>query len=223
MTTSYTVSKRGHKLPFWSVDDDYAFALGMLCMTWSALDHALQETFQWMLGADVETTAIIAGGLDRMEARSTPIKKLLVHHAFEQSHAEFINNLLNRITVEIAPTRNRLIHDRWWLTGEGAMKRVDRRASLKKVQSHRSATLEFNSAQVVKIPEIERLADYIRTVEAALWHLNIQLDIWRNLGWPPRFEKRWSPASKPNTRLIRHQSDTLENGEWPEESDFQTD
>ena len=74
MDADYTVTKKGHKLSFWSVVDDYAFALGQLCMAWSALDHDLQDTFRWLANVDGETAAIITTGLERVEARATPIK-----------------------------------------------------------------------------------------------------------------------------------------------------
>jgi hypothetical protein len=222
MSSPYTVSKPDHKFPFWSVVDDYALALGQLSMGWAALDHTLQETFQWILGTDVETAAIMASGLDSIESRATPIKKLLVHHNFESDQIDFINKLLNRVVNEIGPLRNRHIHDRWWLT-EGGMKRVDRRATVKKPQSRQRPSLDFNSEKTVNLSEIEQLTEYIYTIEIALWHLNIQLHIWRNKGWPPRYDKRWYPACKEKTRLARHPSILQARPEWPEPSDFQTD
>ena len=98
MEPNYTVTKKGHKLPFWSVVDDYAYALGKLSMAWSALDHDLQETFQWLVGTDEKTAAIITTGLERVEARAAPIRKLVVSQDIQPELADFVGALMNRIT-----------------------------------------------------------------------------------------------------------------------------
>lgn len=222
MAKAYTVTKGGHKLPHWTKIDDYRFALGSLCMAWSQLDHTLQETFKWLVGTDDETTAIITTGLERAEARATPIKRLAVHHGFEPQLVDFLTGLLNRVTIEIGPKRNRLIHDRWWLGGSG-MYHVDRRAAVKSAQSRQAPTLQFNTEHSVSPQEIDLLTEYTNTVEAALWELNIQLGLWRDCAMTPRYDGRWSPACKPRTRLLRSQALGTAQTEWPLEADFHTD
>ncbi|MBU7579036.1 MAG: hypothetical protein KAF27_00990 [Porphyrobacter sp.] len=202
--------------------DDYAYALGRLSMAWSALDHDLQETFQWLVGTDEETAAIITTGLERVEARAAPIKKLVVSQGIQPELADFIGALMNRITNEIGPERNRLIHDRWWLA-QGGMERVDRRAAIKKAQSHQPASLQFNTSKLVQVSEINLLREYTHTVQEALWHLNIHLGLWRTHGVRPRLETRWTPACKPKTRLTRHQGIREDYSEWPQSDDFHTD
>lgn len=222
MGPDFNVTKVGHKHPFWSVIDDYAFALGKLCMAWSALDHDLQETFQWLVGTDDETASIITTGLERLEARATPIRKLVVSQKFQPDLADFICSLMSRITNEIGPERNRLIHDRWWLES-GGMAKVDRRAAIKKAQSHQPASLQFNTSKVIQVSDIDRLTEYTKTVQEALWHLNIRLGLWRTHSVRPRLETGWLPASLPKTRLIRHQGVPTENSDWPQSADFHTD
>jgi hypothetical protein len=222
MSAPYTVSKPDHKLPFWLIVDDYAFALGELCMVWSSLDHTLDEVFEALVGCEREMTTILTGNMDRLEARAILIEKMLVHFQIECELSAFVTGLMHRITKEISPLRNRYVHDRWYLA-KGGMSKNDKRSRIQRSQAFHQKSITFDETELVRSSEINRLSENINTITSALHYVIIKLRVWQTSGLLLAHDTKWNPACKPRTRLHLPPPHLPKSREYPQESDFVTD
>ena len=128
----------------------HARAIGELCMSWAALEHAVDRLLEPLLDCDRGTAAAIASATDRLAARIDIIRRLLVHQELNGPWRDWIEKVLNRITNEVAPARNRCVHDRWRIQ-RGLIMKIDKRASIARPQSHHPQQLIFDTVPAKKL------------------------------------------------------------------------
>ena len=205
-----------------NIMQDHARSIGELCMSWAALDYAIDRLFDPLLGCDKAVTASLTSSMEKMEARIAAIRRILVQEGISKAWSNWIDGLFRRILDEIAPIRNRYVHDRWQMK-RGELQKIDKRASSKKLQAFQSNQLIFDTTKAIPTKDVDRLREYIDTVLWAIEIAAMDLEEWRTTKQmrPPR--EQWIPACKPRTRMDRFPIVIAWNGEQRLPFEYVTD
>lgn len=140
-------------------------AVGRLATAWAGLDTAVDSLFEPLLDCSEAQVACIL--VENVSARCDMLKRLLHVEPLSPSFTDWVTSLLNRASAELAPLRNRYIHDASVVT-HAAVHRTDKRAKIGKLQSRQKRSLIYKTVHEVKSEDIERLSDCISTVTLAL-------------------------------------------------------
>jgi hypothetical protein len=189
--------------------DNHAQEIGHLCITWASMDRMIDHLFRPLLGCSAEQVACIL--VENIDTRCTMLKRLLVVADVPTNWLEWIVALLNRASNELAPLRNRVVHDAWRISENKAM-RIDKRAKIAKSQSRGKGQLSFDTEHPMEADEITLLDQKVSTVAIALRVAAIALDRWQIEGRFPELDPQWLPACKLAARCPDYQLD----GESPE-------
>jgi hypothetical protein len=176
--------------------DKHSRKLGHICIAWAALDKSIDDMFPLLLGCSEAHAACILA--EKIGTRCEQLKKLLHLSNLDHDWTEWACALLARASGELAPLRNRYVHDLWQIQPKPV--RLDRRAKIRKPQSHQKAEFAFNTEYPTGYKELERLSTCISTVSTALGVATESLQRWRAEGLPPALDPQWSPACKPNAQ-----------------------
>jgi hypothetical protein len=190
----------------------HARAIGELCISWAALDHAIDELLEPLLNRDRQIIACISSSLDKLGPRVEISKRLIVHEGLSEQWQDWFSDIFSRITDEIAPLRNRYVHDRWRMK-RGEMLRIDSRAVVKRVQAHQPKTLVLDAVHVTPVDEVDRLRANVETVTYAINIASYDLSCWRKTGQLRPLRTQLIPASKPRSRMDRFPVMIVWNGE----------
>lgn len=180
-----------------AISDAHAAALGYLCRSWAGLDARVNQLFEPLLQCSATQIACIVP--ENVGQRCEALKRLLYIEPIPDPLVAFAVGLLDRVSGELAPLRNRLIHDGWSITKEETS-RIDKRAKLGKPQSHQPMTVIHETKHPTQLEEIKHVGSRIGTVQFALWALIHVLRRWRSKGQVPELDVQWLPAA---TRLSR--------------------
>jgi len=110
-------------------------ALGHLCAVWASLDRAINALLQNLLDCSEAQVACLATQMDPVASRCALARQLIYTMTEQQWWIADYLILVNGITNQLGPLRNRCIHDSWEFH-EKAINRVDRRAKLSKTGAH---------------------------------------------------------------------------------------
>lgn len=105
----------------------HAMNLGQLCMSWAALDRVIDDLFEPLLDCSAAQVASIVTNVDNISARCDILKRFLHLEPVGDEFREWLVAVLNRVSNELAPLRNRYIHDHWSVKLD-AIVRTDKRA-----------------------------------------------------------------------------------------------
>jgi hypothetical protein len=180
-----------------AITDAHAAALGYLCLSWAGLDSAVNRLFEPLLKCSSAQIGCIVP--ENVRLRCEALKRLLHIEPLPDPLVSFAVGLLDRASGELAPLRNRLIHDGWSITKDQTT-RIDRRAKLGKPQSRRRIRVVHDTKHPTQLEEINRVSERISTVQIALSALIHVLQRWRSEGRIPELDVQWAPAA---TRLSR--------------------
>jgi hypothetical protein len=180
-----------------TISDAHAAALGYLCRSWAGLDSTVNQLFEPLLQCSSAQIACIVP--ENVGLRCEALKRLLHIEPLPDPLVSFAVGLLDRVSGELAPLRNRLIHDGWSIT-KAEPSRIDKRAKLGKTQSRQRTTVIHETKHPTELEEIKRVDGRIGTVQFALWALIHVLRRWRSDGQVPELDVEWLPAA---TRLSR--------------------
>ena len=181
---------------------DHARAIGELCMSWAALDSAIDELLEPLLNCDRTTAASISSSIDRLEPRVEIAKRMIVHADFGEDWQKWFFAIFQRITDELGPQRNRYVHDRWRMR-RGEMQRIAKRAVIEKGQAYQALKLTFDHEHVTPVGEVDRVRSCVDTVTYAIELAANDLRDWRIKGRLRRLRTLLVPASKRRTRMDR--------------------
>lgn len=121
----YTLSPEPD-LPFRIYDlnlEHHATALGYLCFEYAKLELQLGGLIEALLKCSSEARrAIVDATGTSIATRCTLIKKLAHTIPFSDEWRDLLSDVLDKITNQIAPIRNRLVHDIWL---DGQPKQLD--------------------------------------------------------------------------------------------------
>lgn len=99
---------------WWPGLEHHATAIGYICMTYASLEFSINRMIEYALRCSPDQRrAIVDASGARLETRCILLLKLV--NINQPSHQFFqdLEETLNCISGEIAPLRNRLIHDPW--------------------------------------------------------------------------------------------------------------
>lgn len=188
--------------------DEYAVAVGNLASAWAGLDHRVDELFEPLLNCSEEKVACIT--VENIATRCEMLKKLLHTERLPSKWTAWVEGLLNRTANELAPLRNRFIHDSWGMSKTGFL-RIDKRAKVGKVQSRQRPKLTYKTEHPTSVEDVYKLTMCVGTVSFALWAATHTLRLWRLEGRRLRLSRQWLPASMPTARC----SNMIVNGSAP--------
>lgn len=190
----------------WKKQDRHALSIGNLCMTWAALDRILDDLFEPLLQCSSAQVASIITNLENVSARCDILKRLLVNEAPSEAYREWLTALLDRVSGELSPLRNRYVHDHWTVNNLEIV-RTDKRAQIGKAQSRQPLTLRFDTRHVTDPKDVDNLTHRITLVLAMLAFAENDLRIWRHRGQPLEPHPEYIAASKPRARYTTRQED----------------
>jgi len=162
----------------------HMIALGRLCVTWSYMERLLNETLPPLLGCSDAQAAVIATEMSGTSTICNMLKTLAYADAPSPEWRDSFEKVLNQISGELAPIRNRYVHDYWTLS-EGSIERLDQRAKLQKPQAFKDKGLHFNSWHTAKPGEIDDLSAKAAIFIMILYAARSDLIKWRQLGKTP--------------------------------------
>jgi hypothetical protein len=177
----------------------HATSIGLLCMAWATLDRMLDPLICQHMRCSQSQVACFAADMDRVSTRCDVLKKLLTIESPSPQWRDWIFLILDRISGEIAPLRNRVIHDHWQRE-RGQMMRTDRRASIKKPQAGQPEQLIYDAKYAMPTDEIEKLRLRIEVLINPVSRAEQDLRSWRETGRPVVPDPQLIPLSKPNAR-----------------------
>ena len=180
-----------------AISDAHAAALGYLCRSWAGLDGRVIQLFEPLLQCSAAQIACIVP--ENVGQRCEALKRLLHVEPLPDPLVSFAVGLLDRVSGELAPLRNRLIHDSWSISKEETS-RIDKRAKLGKPQSRQRMTVMRETRHPTALEEIKRVDEKVSTVHFGLWAVIHVLRRWRAEGHTPELDAQWLPAA---TRLSR--------------------
>lgn len=134
----------------------HQLALGRLCWVWATLDRSVNEVLAVLLNIDAAGAACIGTELDNIAGRMRLLKKLVHTRNMPTWWLAMTLKVFNRIEVELAPLRNRCVHDSWAFSGDNLV-RTDRRAFLKKLEAHSDNKLMFDIKHTMSEAEMDDL------------------------------------------------------------------
>lgn len=179
-------------------------AIGSLCATWAVIDRTLDELIAALLPASQDRVACITTTITDVAPRCEIIVRLITLDHPHPAFRDWLIALVRRVSGEIAPLRNRYVHDAWQLE-EGQLVRFDRRAKVAKVQARHPPTLIFDTKHLTDVKEVSRLEECARFVMAGLAFAKLDLNRWRRTGDGREPPPEWLPMSMPRSRFLTFQ------------------
>lgn len=171
------------KLPTWigwpfGRLNEHATALGYICMWYALLEARINHLIQCQLNATDQTGAAIASATGNS---ILPRCKLVMQLALERRvsdewHAR-LETVLRKVEQEIAPERNRLVHDDWIPLREEALQ-IDKRPKIKEGQ------LSIKTERRRELAAMWKLVAHIQMAEKELAEVGIEYINWARYNRP---------------------------------------
>ncbi len=162
----------------------HMIALGRLCVSWAYMERLMNDILPTLMGCSEKQGAVIATETSTTVGRCQLLANLAYADAPSADWRDRFVDLMNYIRNDLAPPRNRYIHDYWTLS-EGAMERLDQRVKIAKADSFQIKELTYNSWHTAKPGEIDDLATKVTIVILTLHFVRSDLHEWRESGRQP--------------------------------------
>lgn len=148
--------------------DKHALALGHLCIQWGYLESYVDSfLFSLLLNIkDADVQSALGANMD-FRNKLKAIKLLSFKLRRSDDWFEQLSTLINRIDNELAPARNRMIHDEWSIavthppTTESIV-RTTVRASLKRPQAFQPQRFSASETVTIKPSDIWKLVENVK-------------------------------------------------------------
>lgn len=183
----------------WDLQDKYALQLGKMCLVWAFLDRSLDEVIEQLLCCSKSQAASITSAVTDVAPRCEIIKRLIVLSHPGESWRDWFIALIQRVSGELAPTRNRYIHDEWQADATTIVRR-DKRAKIGREQARQPLSLSFDTKHPTSPNEIEQFTMKVATVLAFIETAKIDLRIWQQGGQIREPNPQDWEGCKPNAR-----------------------
>jgi hypothetical protein len=188
-----------HIVEHWKMRDAHALALGQLCMSWAVLDSYMDKILGHLLSVEDAKVSAITTSAGDISQRCEIIKRLVVIENPGTAWRDWLIALVNRVSGELAPTRNRYIHDSWHIH-DLKLIRVEKRGKVGKSQSRADVQFTYDTEHVTDPIEVEKLRLRVNLVFAMLAFAEMDLRVWRHNGGSLEPHPQYIAASKPNAR-----------------------
>jgi hypothetical protein len=179
--------------------DTHALSLGHLCITWAVLDRAVDALFEPLLQCSDSQRASLVTDMENISSRCNTLTRLLVIEAPSPAYRDWLTALLNRVRTELAPIRNRYIHDLWRVSSEEII-RLDKKAKSKKPQSHHNIEIDYDIKTVTPPDEVDKFNLRVTLVMTMLLFAEFDLVRWRQTGRPLKPHSEYLEATKARAR-----------------------
>jgi hypothetical protein len=173
----------------------HAEAIGMLCIYMATLDHVITIFMERLLEIDETSAACVAASASDLSQRCEIVRRLVFLKAPSDDWRECVTGLINVIQNEVAPRRNRFVHDDWAVR-ENEMVRHDRRIKIQRPQSHQPAQLIHLTKNVAPVSEITEITGVVVNLMVHLTMLTIGYRAWRKTGTQPELPQQAIDLSK---------------------------
>lgn len=149
--------------------DAHCLALGRLCVAWAELNRNITNLTSVLIGRGPEVTACIFPGSENMKPRCETVKKLVALNPPGETDEwrEGLTSLMNHVLNNLAPRRNRYVHDEW-LAGADSASRYDASARVEKEHASRERGVSFGRWHLDDSPNVENLTSELGEIVAQL-------------------------------------------------------
>jgi hypothetical protein len=178
-----------------------ATQLGFLVMDWSYLDREIDALLVPLLQCTPAEVSCIVSNVENVASRCEIVKRLLVLHLPSSDFREWLVALLDRIARELAPLRNRYIHDNW-ISRQMRSVRVDKRAKIIRKESRAKPSVQFDAHTATSGADVERLTRAVTAAVDALRYGNDALKAWRLNGEHITLDTYWAPVASAGIRYL---------------------
>lgn len=198
--------------------DSHALQLGRLCISWAVLDSYLDKILGALLRCTPDKISAITTSAGDVGQRCEMIKRLIVIENPGAAWRNWLIALITRASGELAPLRNRYVHDGWHVK-ELKLIRTERRGKVGKPQSRTEPQYTYDAEHVTDPQDVLRLIMKVNLVWTMLAFAEYDLRVWREKGQPLEPLEQHIQASKPNVRYLTPQEhdEALRQGRQPSE------
>lgn len=141
--------------------------IGHLCSVWASLDRCANMLVEQILGCSEAQAVCLATQMEPVATRAKLLKNLAYTTAASNEWKAVLISLLNIIDGELAPKRNRVIHDAWDFTA-AKPSQLDRRAKVARSQARKPPELLIEARLNVTPEFIESLVGRVSAAATAL-------------------------------------------------------
>jgi hypothetical protein len=188
-------------------------------MAWAVLDSYVDNVLEPLLECSEAQVACIVTNIDNISGRCEVIKRLLTHSAPSPEYRKWLIAVLTRVSGELAPLRNRYVHDNWSISHEQVVK-IDKRAKIGKPQARKDEVLLFDTEEVTPTELVDKLRNKVTLVFMMLYWAAYDLRHWRRTGEPLKPHEQYIEASKPNARWRTLQETAEARRQGPPPSEY---
>lgn len=169
-------------------------------MWWAILDRTIDLCLQPLIRLTPSQTASLVTSIENISARCDVVKRLALLESPNADWTAWFVQLLERVSGEIAPLRNRYVHDDWNLNDPIKPLKINKRAYVAKAGAHQQKTVSFGQTEHVSTEKVEKLTLRIAALYDALNVAVQNLVDWRRTGSPLQVDPIWLPVSMPRSR-----------------------
>lgn len=198
MSNPYDLDEnRDPKQPiYWRGMNGPALALGYVCFSYANLELTLNTFIEYLLSCTRDARrAIVDSTGASIDNRCNLILKLASLDAIDDEWFEILDDLIVRVRQELAPERNRLVHDPWIVADEG-FRQWDQRSFLKQPQAGKRKQLTPPVESDRTTEAMWDLSRRIMTVDGAIRHLSAAYALLRQRGQRVEFRELCQYARK---------------------------
>lgn len=189
-----------------AIFDTHCMALGRLCVAWATIDRQLNDLLGAMIGCTPATTACITTGSESVSARCDIMRRLVHLEPLDEAWAGHVKKLLDLVSNDLAPKRNRLIHD-YWSFSDGTIVRLDRRALTAKPEAKAQIELTYDTEHVTPPDEADNLTERVGQAAFMLHCALRDVRDWKEHRWrvsPPLLSRAFDLPQVPDVlRRVR--------------------
>ena len=163
----------------------HAQAIGLLCIYTASLDNAIVRLIERLSGQTSDETACFVEAAIDISQRCGIAKRFVLAKVSEPAWRDCVVGILNLVENQIAPRRNRCVHDDWYIS-ESQMVRVNTRVKIKTPQARQQPKLVFSESKVATVEEIHLVIEAAIEAAAHLSILSLSYEFHARNGTPLR-------------------------------------
>ncbi len=184
--------------------DPFALGVGRLCHAWADLESVVEFLFEILTGMGITpSSGVIVSCLDFRDLMNA-VRVGAIATGQDRRWADEIIQTLNYIENDLRNSRNRYVHDRWWLTDDGVVERYSKSPKVLKAQARTASHVTTGETTTESLPRLRSLTRDVRDQTDWLWDLGSWLEVRTEFREPlPELLAR-----RPRRRLLPYQSGT---------------
>lgn len=184
--------------------EHHATALGYICFTYAILEGVVNRHIEFAVPClpDARRVIVDASGTSLENRCNLLIKLCSLRNPGRQWFDDF-EALLNRVKNELAPERNRLVHDEW--VAGPTIRQWDQRTFLRQPQARKPKTIAPPAEPERSLESLWDLVRRIQEVSVWLGRMSIDYAMWLQTGQLPKSPRPPTPERKDSAPKARSQ------------------